>query len=524
MDKTSTTETIKKTSESIYNQTNDTQKTSNFRATYPLNPDAAVSAFLLKASKDEALKLSTENSVGSGLVNCVVDGTVGSGLSLESVVSSNILTTSKKKIAKNSQLIEEYWNLWAKSPEACDVLGENTFGAMTRVAAFNAYATGDVLQFIGIHKWHGIYVPYVRYYDGRSVMNKDGSANTEKRVSGVELNGKGIPTGYTIKSETAPYQYKYENVKRFAEYPGSRDIQRLQYNLILTGKVQPNQRRGRPLVLPAMNDIIMMSKFSEAELVKAVIHSYITAFVERDKELLETHPNPSSSDDAFLGTLDRDKQTGETGAKENPITMGPGYIQTLAPGEKITLPESKSPVADFWKFMEGQLKMISMAVGIPYEVALQVFNSNYSASQAAIQAAARKWDIERRSFAMQAMQPVYELMVWLLNMQGLVNCPGYMSDPFVRAAWNNANWHGPVVLNIDPVKNAAAATLRLNNMTSTYEDECRLLGKDFDKVLERRMQEAEALDSHGLKPDLSVDKKNVNSDDDGKPAGGEDEE
>ena len=174
--------------------------------------------------------------------------------------------------------------------------------------------------------------------------------------------------------------------------------------------------------------------------------------------------------------------------------------------------------------MEGQLKMISMAVGIPYEVALQVFNSNYSASQAAIQAAARKWDIERRSFAMQAMQPVYELMVWLLNMQGLVNCPGYMNDPFVRAAWNNANWHGPVVLNIDPVKNAAAATLRLNNMTSTYEDECRLLGKDFDKVLERRMQEAEALDSHGLKPDLSVDKKNVNSDDDGKPADGEDEE
>jgi capsid protein len=70
-------------------------------------------------------------------------------------------------------------------------------------------------------------------------------------------------------------------------------------------------------------------------------------------------------------------------------------------------------VAEFWKFMEGQLKLVCMAVCIPYEVALQVFNSNYSASQAAIQAAARKWDIERKAFAMQAMQPVYELMVWL---------------------------------------------------------------------------------------------------------------
>ena len=176
MDKTSKTQAPAKKAESIYQQTNDTQKTTNFRANYPLNPDATISSWLLKASKDEALKLSTENSVGSGLVNCMVDGTIGSGLSLESVVSSNILKTSKKKIAKNSQLIEEYWNLWAKTPEACDVLGENTFGAMTRVAGFNAYATGDVLQFIGIHNWNGIYVPYVRYYDGRSVMNKDNAA------------------------------------------------------------------------------------------------------------------------------------------------------------------------------------------------------------------------------------------------------------------------------------------------------------------------------------------------------------
>ena len=79
MDKTSKTQAPAKKAESIYQQTNDTQKTTNFRANYPLNPDATISSWLLKASKDEALKLSTENSVGSGLVNCVVDGTVEIG-------------------------------------------------------------------------------------------------------------------------------------------------------------------------------------------------------------------------------------------------------------------------------------------------------------------------------------------------------------------------------------------------------------------------------------------------------------
>ena len=127
--------------------------------------------------------------------------------------------------------------------------------------------------------------------------------------------------------------------------------------------------------------------------------------------------------------------------------MGPGiYKDSFLVKKQHYLPESKSPVADFWKFMEGQLKMICMSTGQPYEVVLQVFNSNYSASQAAIQAAARGWDIERRSFAMQAMQPIYELMVSLLVYQGIINCPGYADNPFIRAAWNNANWYGPVVL------------------------------------------------------------------------------
>ena len=505
---------FKKQAESIYNRSDDNRKASNFRASYPLNPDAIVNPFTLKASKDEALKLSSENAIGSGLVRAMVDGTIGAGLTPQSTISSNILNVNKKKISKNAQIIEEYWNLWASSKDACDFMGEQTLGEMVRTAAFNAYSTGDVLQFIGVHKWQGVYVPVVRFYDGRSVSNKDGVSSTNEVVSGVHLDKKGRVTGYTIKTEKTALDYEFQDVKRYVKYPDSQ-LDRLQYNLILTGKIQPNQKRGRPLVLPAMNDIIMLGKFNEAEVVKAVIHSYITVFVEIDKDMAKQNLDTTTNGDAFLGQAYDDKKAGESGTIDNPITMGPGYIQRLLPGEKATLPESKSPVADFWKFMEGQLKMICMSTGQPYEVVLQVFNSNYSASQAAIQAAARGWDIERRSFAMQAMQPIYELMVSLLVYQGIINCPGYADNPFIRAAWNNANWYGPVVLSIDPVKNATAATLRLNNMTSTYEKECRMLGEDFDKLVERRSEEDELLRSLGLIPNLTVDKKNVTPGEDG---------
>lgn len=486
-----------KKAENIYTRSDDTKKTGNYRASYPLDPDKIINPFELKQSQDDALKLSTENPIGSGLVASMADGVIGSGLSLESVPLSNVLTVSQSKISRNAQIIEDYWNLWSKSREACDKMGEQTFGMITRSAGIGHWNTGDVLQFIGIHNWHGVYVPYVKVFDGRSVCNRDNASNTKNMVSGIALDENGRATGYTIKTEIEPYNYDYKDVKRFAKYPGS-DLDRLQYNLVVSGRVSPSQRRGRPLILPSMNNIIMMSKFSEAEMTKAIIQSYITAFVTRDKDLAEKVPNPTTSSDGLLRQLDEDKQIGETGEKDTPITMGPGYVQTLKPGENIELPESKSPVADFWKFMEGQLKFICMSIQVPYEVALEVFNTNYSASQAAIQAAARRWDIERKSFAMQFVQPVYDLFVWLLQYQGLVNMPGFMEKPFVRSAWCNANWHGPVVLNIDPVKNAKSATARLENMTTTFQDEARKLGSDFEAIARRRASEQELLKSLGL--------------------------
>lgn len=498
---------VKKTAESIYSPTDDTKRQGNYKASYPLNADLEVRPYELRVSKDKALKLSVENAIGSGLIQNMVNGTVGYELTLETSVSSNILTTNKDKINKNSQLIEEYWNLWAKSPDACDVNREHTFGDMARTAAFNAYATGDVLQFIGIRNWNGIYVPMVRFYDGRSVCNEDDGDNTEDQVNGVRLNKNGDTVGYTIKTEKGYADYEYKNVDARAKYPGSQ-IDRLQYNLITTSRVQPNQKRGRPLLLPVMQNLVMMEKFSDAEIIKAVIQSYITAFIERDKELID-HGDTDLANDPLLGQLDADKKSGESGTYDKPITMGPGYVNTLAPGEKVVMTESKSPTTEFWKFMEGNLKIVAMGIQQPYEVALQVFNSNYSASQAAIQAAARRWDTDRKLLADQMMQPVYELFVWLMVAQGIINCPGYQEKPFVRAAWNNARWHGPVILNIDPVKNAMAATLRLNNMTSTYEDESRNVGKDFDKVADRRAQEEEILKDLGLRADLTVDKKNV---------------
>lgn len=486
-----------KKAENIHSPAGNSKQSENFRAFYPLDPNFTL-ANELKHSQDKTLKLSIESPIGSGLVLSMVDGTIGKGLQLETSITSKLITVNTKKISSTSQMIEDLWDLWSKTPEACDFYGKSSFGELCRIAATNAYNTGDVLQFIGIRKWGDVFVPYVRFYDGRSVQNDQKQQDTNKCTAGVHIDDQGRETGYTIAIQKGTYEEVYKKVDR--EVDGINGTKRVQYNLICNGRIQPNQRRGRALILPSIENMILLNRFNEAEVVKAMIQSYITGYIEVDKDMAKQ--GGFQGDDPLLGTP-TEQPADESGENDSPITFGPGYIHRLNPGETFNLPESKSPVPQFWSFMEGQLKIICMGMRIPYEVALQVFNSNYSASQASIQAAARRWEIERQTLTTEMVRNVYNLFLDLMVAQGFVSCPGYTKNPFVKAAWRDANWHGPVILNIDPVKNAKSASLRIANHTSTYQDECRAQGKDFDKVVAQRASEEALLKSLGLKPDLS---------------------
>jgi capsid protein len=52
-----------------------------------------------------------------------------------------------------------------------------------------------------------------------------------------------------------------------------------------------------------------------------------------------------------------------------------------------------------------------------------------------------------------------------------------------------AKWIGPGRGQIDPVKEAEAAQIRMDTMTSTLEEECAEQGRDWEDVLEQRALE-----------------------------------
>jgi|GEM_PF-437697 lambda family phage portal protein len=476
--------------QSIYNPPSRSHQTENYHPFYPSNQDWNMSNDHM-IGQQRTSGLYFENAIAAGIVDSMVDGTIGGGLSLESNINYKVLGLNADEVKDIQQKIEGYWETWKENPIMCDVHKKLSFGSLQREAYRNALSAGDMLEHIKIARPFGNYgtaYPQIQNIAGQSIMSPNNS-DTDLINGGIECDASGCETAYHIVIGKSPYDFRTQRVTRYGVRSG-----RLQYNLVMFGDVIPGQRRGRSILLRVANQLIQIDRYTEAEIVKAVIQSNITLFLETADNADTTGSNdPMNNLKENSDIWDRSNVNGDNSetaktkeAQEQQLSFGPGFIWRLPTGVKANLPESKAPVTQFWDFLQAQLKVVSMGVGIPYEVLLKCFNSNYSASQASIQSAARGWKIATDEFAYKYNQPVYEQFMEMLVRQGIIECDGFFEDPIKRLAWCSSIWKGPAMLNIDPVKNVKASILAIEAGLSTREIEAkRLYDNKFDAVLEK---------------------------------------
>lgn len=495
----------KQTGSSIYNVRSRSHQTDNFVVSYPVNMNYMMSAEH-NSGQQKALGLFFENPIASGIINTIVDGSIGGGLSLESAPNYKILNLTEADVKPTKDIIEWYWDLWTKNPIMCDVYGKKTFSTLQREAYTNALSAGDMLlhtKLARISERKGLLLPRIQNIAGQSVMSPNRS-DTDSIKGGVETDIMGREIAYHVaRANTNEYLPLTDRVSRY----GTR-TNRLQYNLVVTGDVTPGQIRGRSILLRVMDQIIQIGRYTESEVVKAVIQASMTVFLESDAEIDQTGGNDPMSQ--LQQNSDTWKQLNPEGDVVYPTEavdqqqpeLGPGMIWNLPAGKKASMVESKSPVAEFWKFTESLIKVVSLGVDTPYEVLLKAFNTNYSASQAAIQTAARNWRIRTDAFAYQYNQIVYEQFIEMLVRQGIIQCKGFLEDPIMRMAWCQATWRGPSILNIDPLKNVNASVQGIRaGLTTPSIEARRLYDNDIDDVTDNLKAYHDRLNTLGLSID-----------------------
>jgi lambda family phage portal protein len=190
-------------------------------------------------------------------------------------------------------------------------------------------------------------------------------------------------------------------------------------------------------------------------------------------------------------------QTGtESGSGSRLQALEPGMVNYLGIGEGINVVDPKRPGETFNAFLEGVLRLIGNALGMPYEIFFKDFSkTNYSSARAALLEGRRFFLNWRGWFAEKFCQPVYELVMEEAYLRGLFDVPRFyeLKSEYCRCQWIGGGWGW-----VDPTKEVEASKMAIDYGLSTMAEEVAGQGRDWEEVLEQRAREQEKIAELGV--------------------------
>jgi len=424
--------------------------------------------------------------VACGAVNTTLMNVVGTGLKLQARIDRKALNISDDEADEWEDKTEREWRLFAEARE-CDCARQLTFAGIQELAFRQTLENGEVFALLPRFKRPGSpYLLKLQLIEADRVGNPNLARNTTTLMEGVEKDERGAPVAYHILDQH-PYapvidakKYKWTKVPAFGGASGQPNVIHL-YNI-----QRPGQTRGVPFLAPVIEPLKMLDRYSEAELMAAVISSMFTVFV--------TTPGGGLPwDNTGLGV-----ETGASAA-DTDIKLASGNIVGLGKGDDVKFADPKRPNQNFDLFVTAILEQIGTALGIPYEIIIRHFSSSYSASRAALLEAWRFFKNRRVWLAANFCQPVYETWLFEAIAAGRVSAPGFFADDMIRKAYCGTEWVGDAPGYIDPAKDIEAAKERMGAKISTLAEETTLLtGGDTEKKIPQIAREIKHLEKFGM--------------------------
>lgn len=433
--------------------------------------------------------------LATGAIKTVRTNVIGSGLALNAQVDAKFLGLSEEQAREWEENTEREWRLWSESVE-CDVERRQTFFQLQSLVLLSAILSGDVFVTMPIIKRPGsVYDLRIGLIEADRVCNPkftDPIDLTGRNIlGGVEVGKYGETLAYWVASRnpnTVPRLYskndvklEWKRVQAFGAKTGRRNVLH-----VMADVERPAQRRGVPMLAPVIESLKQLSRYSEAELMAAVISGMFTVFIESNtpQTPLGQMINPAMRVD------DEDEKSYE---------MGNGAIVPLEQGEKISTANPGRPNTAFDGFVMSICRQIGTALEIPYELLIKNFTASYSASRAALLEAWKMFRMRREWIIGNFCQPIYEEWLTEAILKGRVKAPGFFDDPAIKAAWCGAEWYGDAQGQLDPLKEANAAKVRVEEGFSTREREAaELTGMKFENIVATRKREEEMRKEAGL--------------------------
>lgn len=432
---------------------------------------------------------------------------VGVGLRLKSRIDREVLGLTPDQAEKWQKDTEREFSLWASDKRACDATGMNNFYGLQQLALVSWLLSGDCIGIVKQRKTTRL-LPYslrVHLIEADRIATPTGSGlgtsllyTTGKNpdtgntiYDGVEVDKDGMVVAYHIRS-TYPFELgallrtEWARVLAYQEHTGLPNV------LHVIDTERPDQYRGVSYLAQVIEPLLQLRRYTESELMAAVIESFFTAFIKTE----------ASKEEMPFNELNEEAE--HEPRNPNDYNMGPGQVNIMDPGEDVVFAEPKHPNGSFDKFAEAISAQVGAALEIPADLLLKKFNASYSASRAALLEAWKAFKMRREWLGDNFCRPLYEIWMSEAVARGRIYAPGFFDNPAIHAAYLGSEWLGPSQGQLDPVKEITAEILACSEGFSTHEQSTiRLNGGQWDSNVEQLQRENEKLDGQAPDPHQS---------------------
>jgi len=405
-----------------------------------------------------------ESEVTQTIINKYCTWVIGSGLKLTSEPANYILEQENIKIdkIKFSQNVEQRFNLFRGS-KISDYSNMENLDAIANTAFMNTIVGGDVLVVL---RYDGKNVS-VQLIDGAHVQSPIYGTeyypakleNGNELINGIEFDKSKKHIRYYVRNK----DYSFTTIEAYGKNTGL-----LQAFLVKGVDYRLDNVRGLPLISAVLEKLKKMERYESATLGSAE---------ERQKIVYQiVHTKNSTGETPLLKQLTTAQNYNENATDLPKDLAGVDLANKIAAStskqtinmgidSELKALESKNELY-FKDFYTINIQAVCAAIGMPYQVAMSLYEGNFSASRAALKDWENTLNVVRKKFSNKFYQPIFNYWLEIQILENKVQAPGYLAallkeNSVVIDAYRKCRFTGAGVPHIDPLKevNAIRAAL-----------------------------------------------------------------
>jgi lambda family phage portal protein len=392
---------------------------------------------------------------------------------LRNVIGTGIIPQAKVR-NRNGKLnndlnkkIEKAWAKWAE-PENADIRGISNFYELQEMALRRMVYDGEIL----VNKTsQGSYLPLsIQLIEAENIGAVSITNGKNNIINGVEVTEHGRPVAYHV-SQTDPMGLRSFDTVRLSTDQA----------FLLFKPKRPSQIRGISLLALVLRRIHDIDEYMDADLIAARVAACFSVFVTSQNSARQS------------AILPRDKK-----GRPN-ITMAPGMVRHLSPGESIEFADPKRNAGTASEYSATQTRRIASGLGMSADIVARNISGNFSAARQNLLEDQKTFRQVQKFVITHFCMPIWKAFIDALYLAGELPSD-YLAnkDKYQEVAWLAPGWSW-----IDPVKEVNANKEAIKSGLTTLEDVCASSGRDWEEVLEQRKLEQDRAKELGVLLDYS---------------------